>query len=230
MALLQTASPTTADKARNKLVFFLVSLAIHALAIGIAYQAGLIKINDVDSIPARVIRTEIIRPTPAPSKPTPPPQAPVVKPVVKKKVIHSVKPSVKKTLIKTKPLKKPIKQAVPPKAKKPELEKPATKPTASPVAPPTNKVSSFVPPQASYRPKPRYPMVARRRGQEGTVVFDISLSNNGEVNKVIMLKSSGSSALDRAARKAIKNWKFPASPFNSLASFKQEISFRLNSY
>jgi len=73
-------------------------------------------------------------------------------------------------------------------------------------------------------------MAARRRGTQGTVVFRISVANNGHVTRAIIIESSGSSALDRAAAKTIKTWQFPASKFNSLSTFKQSVVFRLNAY
>ena len=115
-------------------------------------------------------------------------------------------------------------------AKKADIIKPENKVAASPVPQPVNKPAKFLAPQPIYQPKPRYPMSARRRGQEGTVIFQLSLSNNGHVTNAIMLESSGSSAIDRAALKTIKTWKFPASAFNSLATFQQKIVFRLSGY
>lgn len=49
----------------------------------------------------------------------------------------------------------------------------------------------------------RYPVVARRRGQEGEVVLRFILAVTGEVLKVEVLKSSGVASLDRAAVNAV---------------------------
>jgi len=63
-------------------------------------------------------------------------------------------------------------------------------------------------------PKPVYPEVARRRGWEGTVLFEVLVLKDGHVGKVKMLQSSAYRSLDRAARKSLRHWVFkPASSF-----------------
>ena len=56
--------------------------------------------------------------------------------------------------------------------------------------------------------KPRYPKVALRRGIEGTVELKLILLPNGEVLRIEILKSSGSSILDNSALSAAKKWQF----------------------
>lgn len=61
---------------------------------------------------------------------------------------------------------------------------------------------------------PEYPRVAKLRGWEGEVVFEVLVLKNGQVDKLKMLTSSGSRSLDRAARRALIRWKFwPATSF-----------------
>ena len=59
-------------------------------------------------------------------------------------------------------------------------------------------------------PKPIYPAVARLRGLEGTVLFEVLVLESGRVGELRMVESSGYRSLDRAARKAIKGWVFKA--------------------
>lgn len=60
--------------------------------------------------------------------------------------------------------------------------------------------------------RPRYPDAARRRGEEGTVVLEIAVDAQGNVTGATVATSSGSSALDSAARAAASKLKFtPAS-------------------
>lgn len=55
----------------------------------------------------------------------------------------------------------------------------------------------------------RYPLAARRRGQEGEVGLRFILAANGEVMKLEVRKSSGIDSLDRAAINAVRR----ATPF-----------------
>jgi len=65
-------------------------------------------------------------------------------------------------------------------------------------------------PRYDLNPKPVYPEVARRRGWEGTVLFEVLVLENGHVGALEMTQSSGYRSLDRAARKAIRGWVFKA--------------------
>jgi periplasmic protein TonB len=64
--------------------------------------------------------------------------------------------------------------------------------------------------QARYRdaPRPEYPDDARRQGREGRVLLRVFVDQQGEPKTVEVSRSSGSNALDMAATKAIKRWRF----------------------
>ena len=64
--------------------------------------------------------------------------------------------------------------------------------------------------RARYRetPKPNYPESARRNGREGTVLLRVLVDDEGRAKSVEINKSSGDDALDRAAREAVKQWRF----------------------
>jgi TonB family C-terminal domain len=57
-------------------------------------------------------------------------------------------------------------------------------------------------------PMPPYPSSARRRGIEGTVVVRVKVSAEGRALSVEIARSSGSDALDEAARDTIARWRF----------------------
>jgi protein TonB len=57
-------------------------------------------------------------------------------------------------------------------------------------------------------PPPRYPASARRKGEEGTVVLKVLVTTEGAASSVELERSSGSSALDDAARDAVQGWLF----------------------
>ena len=63
---------------------------------------------------------------------------------------------------------------------------------------------SFSKPPAS----PRYPSLARKRGQQGTVWLEIWLNKFGEQTKRVITASSGVKMLDKAALETVSKWQF----------------------
>ncbi len=57
-------------------------------------------------------------------------------------------------------------------------------------------------------PPPEYPLIARRRGFQGTVVLEVMVKPNGRVGELRVLKSSGYKVLDRAASASVRDWIF----------------------
>lgn len=55
---------------------------------------------------------------------------------------------------------------------------------------------------------PRYPQRARRMGYEGLVMLKVLVDENGRVDDLEILKSSGYAVLDRAAISSVKTWLF----------------------
>jgi len=57
-------------------------------------------------------------------------------------------------------------------------------------------------------PPPAYPLAARRRGVEGTVLVRAEISAGGECQRAELKKTSGHELLDNAALEAVKKWRF----------------------
>ncbi len=57
-------------------------------------------------------------------------------------------------------------------------------------------------------PSPEYPLIARRRGFQGTVALEVMVDRNGRVADLRVFKSSGYKVLDRAAEKSVREWVF----------------------
>lgn len=66
-------------------------------------------------------------------------------------------------------------------------------------------------------PKPKYPPVAERRYQQGTVVLNVTVSASGRAMKIAVKKSSGFELLDQAAITAVREWEFTPARIGSLA-------------
>lgn len=82
-----------------------------------------------------------------------------------------------------------------------------------------------------YKPKliappipPKYPMIARRKKQQGTVWLDVSLDQQGQQKALYIYKSSGVPVLDKAAIKAVKQWQFAQSQHKHHA---QQVKIRI---
>jgi protein TonB len=56
--------------------------------------------------------------------------------------------------------------------------------------------------------QPNYPRMAKRRGFEGMVMLMLHISSTGQVEQVVIDRSSGYSMLDKAAVKAALQWSF----------------------
>lgn len=57
-------------------------------------------------------------------------------------------------------------------------------------------------------PAPRYPVAARRAGEQGTVTLRVLVTRDGQPARVDVENSSGSAHLDAAALEAVRAWRF----------------------
>lgn len=79
-------------------------------------------------------------------------------------------------------------------------------------------------------PRPEYPLLARRRGQQGRVVLRLEVSPQGVPTAVRVQRSSGVASLDRAARETVSRWRFvPARSAGrpQAATVEVPVEFRL---
>jgi protein TonB len=77
---------------------------------------------------------------------------------------------------------------------------------------PSAPAATITPPSAnaSYlrNPPPRYPLIARRNGEQGTVMLKVLVTREGLPSLVSVEKTSGSSYLDQAALDTVRTWRF----------------------
>jgi protein TonB len=62
--------------------------------------------------------------------------------------------------------------------------------------------------QVTRRVEPVYPAQSRRAGEQGTVVFNVFVDENGHPQQINIAKSSGFDKLDQSALQAIHRWMF----------------------
>lgn len=186
----------------RKLAPLLIIIGLHA-AFLYALQSGLLSHPVVQSAPKEIIASLItLTPEPVPqAKPQPQPPKPKVVPVVKPKP----KP---RPIIKPKPSPQAITEATPP----PPLPKPSTEPSSEAVV--SAPAASAAPAPAARpkivtgvayinAPRPVYPALDARMGNEGTVTLRVLINARGRAEKVDIQKSSGSQRMDDAARTAV---------------------------
>jgi periplasmic protein TonB len=128
--------------------------------------------------------------------PPPPPPIPKEKP----------KPQPKPT-----PTKVPVAQAAPTAEVKTESVAPPS-PVAA-LAPPASvpvEQKPLVRAEADYlnNPKPSYPRLSKRMGEQGEVRLRVLVAADGRVTSVELSRSSGYERLDEAALESVKQWRF----------------------
>ncbi|MHB1092121.1 energy transducer TonB [Thiobacillus sp.] len=156
-------------------------------------------------ITVSLIEPGVIEPDPQP-KPKPQPPKPLVKPLppppllIAKRPLPAPQPVVEAPKPHPEPV--PVPEGVPPPAQ--VVAEAPPKPAPPPPAP--------IPPRpADYlnNPKPSYPALSRRLGEEGVVRLNILVNPDGSVARLEIIKSSGHVRLDESARKTVQeNWKF----------------------
>jgi protein TonB len=77
----------------------------------------------------------------------------------------------------------------------------------SPDLPPAPPITYALPNYKQNSP-PQYPLLARRRNYQGTVLLEVLVSRDGKVGSVRLARSSGFEMLDRAAIKGVRKWLF----------------------
>ncbi|MDP1538105.1 MAG: energy transducer TonB [Burkholderiales bacterium] len=93
-----------------------------------------------------------------------------------------------------------------------EVAPPADSRVAARVDTPAAQPATVTPPayNAAYlrNPPPRYPLAARRNGDEGRVMLKVLVNTEGAPVRIELDQSSGSSLLDDAALEAVRGWRF----------------------
>jgi protein TonB len=79
-------------------------------------------------------------------------------------------------------------------------------------------------------PKPAYPAMSRRLGEEGQVLLRVLVSPQGRPEQIQLLSGSGFARLDEAAQEAVAKWRFVPAKVGSVATtawVQVPVSFQL---
>lgn len=191
-----------------------IALGVVALHVGLiwALQSGLLLRTAQLIVPVEVLAQLIELPEPK-AEPVPPaPPAPPVRPVT---------PSVQKKVV-PKPAARPQAQPLAIADPTPSPNAPtgslapavASTPTAAPeapAAPPAAPAAVQLPSSnADYlqNPKPAYPPLSKRLGEQGKVVVRVLIGADGVPQKAELRQSSGFDRLDQAALATVLKWRY----------------------
>lgn len=195
----------------NRRLAIVASVALFHFAALWALQTGLLRRTAEIVVPAQIL-SEFIRP-PAPKTETPAPQPPLIKP--------QPRPT-QKTPMLAPPTPQPVAVAPPepvpaapsgiaslqPRA--PALAAPLAATPAAPAAPPAP--ARLEPPSsdAAYlnNPKPPYPALSKRLGEQGKVVLRVLIGVDGTAQQAEIRTSSGYERLDQAALATVLKWRY----------------------
>ena len=224
---MRSFESSAAHSARSKVAVTAMVLAVHALALwGLQRLPGATPAPMV--IPAQVIAT-FITPEPEPIvMPEPMPLAPP-EPVVQPKPVPKPQPKPQ-----PKPKPQPLPKAVaspdpapataPTGTLDPEPTAPATPtpaPTAAQASATTDAPAAIVMPSSSAaylnNPRPSYPSISRRMGEQAKVMLRVFVNAQGQPEQIQIQQSSGFDRLDKAAVDAVRRWKFTPGSRNGVA-------------
>jgi periplasmic protein TonB len=151
----------------------------------------------------------------APSAPPQPPKKPAVTPSEPSFVREAPRRAQKTP--RAKPVSTASTRPAVPKVAPSSVPAPTVSKPAMPAATPSAAVSSpVVPPRVDAarldHPKPEYPRLSRKRGEQGQVMLEVLIRVDGTVGNVRVKSSSGFMRLDESARNAVMQWHYiPAS-------------------
>jgi len=225
MFLAQPANfPPTMNRRR-----LLIAASVVLLHVGVlwALQNGLMRRAVEVIIPGEILSEFISPPAPEatqkPQTPAPPrkPEPPLPRPQVQPPTpqpVAAVAPS------------PAVAQAAPAAAAPAAIE--ASTVAAAPAAPPAPARIELPSSDAAYlnNPKPAYPPLSRRLGEQGKVVVRVLIGVDGTAQQAEIRSSSGYDRLDQAALATVRSWRYTPGRRNGVAEamwFNVPINFVL---
>lgn len=224
-----TVSPTPPPPPANRNLIIASSVVVLHVAAIWALQSGLLR-RAVEIVVPAAILSEFIEP-PAPKAP-PPPAPPVVsKPVPTPRTPSPPPPPQLAAIVDPTPAPAAPVGVVDPPPPAPILAPVAVAP-APPPAPPAPPKVELPSSDADYlqNPKPPYPPMSKRLGEQGKVEIRVLISVNGAADKAEIVKSSGYERLDQSALSTVLRWRYVPGKRNGVVEamwYKVPINFVL---
>lgn len=208
----------TLNRAQRTPLIVAAVVVLHALGLW-AFQSGLIHRAIEVMVPSELI-AELTQP-----EPIKPPPAPPALPAPPQKAVPKVSAPVPVPAPALLPTAAPALQAAPaepvstaaPTASSPVVAVPAGPVAAqapavisAPPTPPAPAKVALPSSDAQYlqNPKPAYPVLSKRMGEQGKVVVHVLIGADGLPQKAEIKQSSGFERLDKAALSTVLSWKY----------------------
>lgn len=206
--------PTHASSRRTGRRLLVVGsvIGLHVLAVW-ALQAGLLRRAVELVIPVQVL-AEIIEPAQPLVQPEPPPpvaQAQPPQPKPRPKPVPRPEPTPQPVQrVEPSPVAPVVAPPEPPAPPAPPAPAPVVAAPPAPPAPPPPPVVQLPSSSADYlnNPKPAYPPLSRRLGEQGKVVVRVFIETNGTASRAEVQQSSGYERLDRTAVETVLRWRY----------------------
>jgi protein TonB len=224
------ASSASAIRRRN-VVSLAASAAGHALLLGLGAIlvsrplgtppiAGKVVVELVDAKPDPFRAVALAPPNEPPAAPTPlaprsPRSRPNSQPRVPRGAPAALRPSLEPATASDGALPVSV-EAAPRKDEGIPGSSLTSSPTA-PIASAPGPITVLATPRYRSNPSPDYPIVSKRRHEEGSVQVNVTVSSDGRPLHVSLLKSSGYSLLDQAAIEAVRTWVFEPARASGIA-------------
>lgn len=188
-----------------------------------ALQSGMLRRAVEVVVPAELLSQIIEPPKPLPQKLEPPPTPPPPKLAPKPQAAVQPKQETRASTPSSLPAPQPVAIADPTTAANAPTGVTAPQPSAPPAAAPVTAPPPAPPPappapvkielpssDADYlnNPKPAYPLVSKRLGEQGTVIVRVLIGADGGAQKAELKISSGFERLDQAAINTVLKWRF----------------------
>ncbi|WP_296442859.1 energy transducer TonB [Rhodoferax sp. UBA5149] len=188
----------------NRNVTIAISVVVFHIAMLWALQTGLLRRTVEVFVPAEILSEFIEPPAPKIVPPPPPPPKPVKQPVAKAPLpVPALAPQPLAIADPTPSPNAPTGVTTP---------QPITPPVAAPVAvaPPAAARDELPSSDADYlqNPKPPYPALSKRLGEQGKVMVRVLISQDGTAQKADIKQSSGFERLDQAALATVLRWRY----------------------
>lgn len=204
------SSPTTPVPGINRNLVIAGSVVVFHVAALWALQSGLLRRAVEIIVPAEILSEIIEPPKPKVVPPPPAPPVPVKQPVIRKSEPVLPPPPQPVAIADPTPAPNAPTGVTTPQPPPPPIAAPvavAPEPPAAPPPPPKIELPSS---DAEYlqNPKPAYPTLSRKLGETGQVVHSVLIGIDGKPVSATLVKSSGFTRLDEAARTAVMNWRY----------------------
>jgi protein TonB len=201
------SSPPASAFGVSRNVLIAGSVVLFHVAALWALQSGLLRRAAEVVIPVEIL-SEFVEP-PKPAEPPPPPPPPP--PEVKRQVTRTPPPPRPQAIREPKPAPNAPTGSIAPPPPPALVTAPAPpEPPAAPPAPPAPPSVQLPSSNADYlqNPKPVYPAMSKRLGEQGKTVVRVLIGIDGLPKEASIHTSSGYERLDEAARAAVMGWRY----------------------